>query len=304
MEMTRSMPFMNLDFILSVTRLTGAKGVAVGPGVADGAGVAVGLGVRVWVAGIGVADAASVEAGVTVAPVDTGKVQLETRLTHKRASKPSWLVFVRRDNVDIDCFQSSWNAAIITKCGRIIESMMQFSLLNADQTRPFFGQIIDIYQAAFSEAPYHETLPDFLNFAGRLSYHAKKDGFRCAVAWPDPAQPVVGFAYGYAGHPDSWFYDLVAARLPGPVRQEYLSDYFEYAEMALLPDYHNQGIGGRLHDTLLAGLTQQTACLSTAQIETRALHLYLKRGWKPLLTNIDLPGTILKYQVMGKKLQS
>lgn len=181
---------------------------------------------------------------------------------------------------------------------------MQFSLLNADQTRPLFSQLIDIYQAVFSGPPFHETLPDFLNFAGRLSYHAKKDGFRCAVAWPESGQPVAGFAYGYSGHPGSWFYDLIFPRLPAPVRQEYLSDYFEFAEMALLPDYHDQGWGGQLHDTLLAGLPQQTACLSTVQVETRALQLYRKRGWKPLLTQIDLPGTILKYQIMGKKLRS
>jgi GNAT superfamily N-acetyltransferase len=182
--------------------------------------------------------------------------------------------------------------------------MMQFALLSASQTRPLFSQLIDIYQAVFSEPPFHETLPDFLNFTGRLSYHSKKAGFRCAVAWPKPGQPIAGFAYGYSGYPDSWFYDLVSIRLPSKTIQEYLSDYFEFAELALLPAWQDQGLGGQLHDTLLAGLPHRTACLSTAQAETRALNLYHSRGWETLVTNIDVPGTGLKYQAMGKKLQS
>ena len=182
--------------------------------------------------------------------------------------------------------------------------MMQFALLSASQTRPLFSQLIDIYQAVFSGPPFHETLPDFLNFSGRLSYHSKKAGFRCAVAWPEPGQPIVGFAYGYSGYPGSWFYDLVSTRLPRETVREYMSDYFEFAELALLPDWQDQGLGGQLHDTLLGELPQRTACLSTVQIETRASRLYRNRGWKTLVTNIDLPGTILKYQVMGKKLQS
>ena len=198
----------------------------------------------------------------------------------------------------------SWNAVIITNCWRIIDSMIQFDLLSASQTRPFFSQLIDIYQAAFSEPPFHESLPDFLNFAGRLSYHAKMAGFRCAVAWPEPGQPISGFAYGYSGFRGSWFYDLVSIHLPNETIQEYLSDYFEFAEMGLLPALQAQGLGGQLHDTLLSGLAQRTACLSTVQVETRALNLYRNRGWKTLVTNIDLPGTVLKYQVMGKKLQS
>ncbi len=186
---------------------------------------------------------------------------------------------------------------------RIIDEMIQYSLLTASQTRPLFSQLIDIYQAVFSGPPFHETLPDFLNFSGRLSYHSKKEGFRCAVAWQEPGQPV-GFAYGYSGYPGSWFYDLVSTRLPRETVQEYMSDYFEFAELALLPDWQNQGLGGQLHDRLLEGLAQRSACLSTVQVETRALHLYHNRGWKTLLTHIELPGTILKYQVMGKKLQS
>lgn len=180
--------------------------------------------------------------------------------------------------------------------------MLELQLLLSDQARPFFDRLIDIYQLTFSQPPYRETLPDFFNFAGRLSYHARQPGFRCVIASPVPAQAPVGFVYGYSGQAGSGFYNLAIKRLSPGLAQEYLSDYFEFAELAVLPDWQGQGLGGRLHDAILAGLPQRTACLATPDIETSALHLYRSRSWLPLAHDIDFPGTALKYQIMGKRL--
>jgi len=70
--------------------------------------------------------------------------------------------------------------------------------LSAAQSRPYFDQIVTVYQAAFSQPPYNETLPDMLNFAARLPYHAVNQGFRCVVARPAPQAEIAGFAYGYS----------------------------------------------------------------------------------------------------------
>jgi GNAT superfamily N-acetyltransferase len=179
--------------------------------------------------------------------------------------------------------------------------MLDFDLLNADQTRSISGQIIDVYQAAFSQSPFLETLPDFLNFAGRLSYHAHQPGFRCVVARPPGAQ-AVGFVYGYPGQAGSWFYNVAVRHLSPGQQIEYLGDYFEFAEFALLPAWQGQGAGGRLHDTLMSGIPQRTACLATADLETNALRLYRKRGWVCLARGIELAGTPLRHQLMGKRL--
>jgi GNAT superfamily N-acetyltransferase len=181
--------------------------------------------------------------------------------------------------------------------------MVELQLLTAAQTRPLFDQLVDIYQAAFSQAPYYETLPDFLNFIGRLSYHARHEGFRCVIARPAPGQAVVGFGYGFPGRPGSWLYDLVYPRLAPDLRDRYLSDFFEFAELAVLPDRQGQGLGGRLHDTLLAGLNFHSACLATPEVDTRARRLYQHRAWIPLLGGFDLPGSSLKFEIMGKELK-
>jgi GNAT superfamily N-acetyltransferase len=198
---------------------------------------------------------------------------------------------------------SAAHAAIISDSGRIIDAMLEFVSLNAAQTRPIFGEIIDIYQAVFSQPPYHETLPDFINFAGRLSYHAHQPGFCCVVARP-PGAAAVGYAYGFDGQAGSWFYNVAAQQFTPTQKEAYLSNYFEFAELALLPAWRGQGAGGRLHDALLAGARQRTACLSTLEIETNALHLYHKRGWETLAGGIELPTMHLRYQIMGKTLKA
>lgn len=177
--------------------------------------------------------------------------------------------------------------------------MPDFEVLSAAQARPFFDRLIDIYQAVFSQPPFEETLPDFMNFAGRLSYHAHQRGFRCVLVRP-PGQPEpVGYAYGFDGQRGSWFYQLAARQLAPDLRSTYLNDYFEFAELALLPAWQGQGLGGRLHDLLLAGVPQRVALLSTAEAETQALQLYHKRGWRPLARQIELPGIPLRYQILG-----
>jgi ribosomal protein S18 acetylase RimI-like enzyme len=86
--------------------------------------------------------------------------------------------------------------------------------------------------------------------------------------------------------------------------KRWLSDYFEFVELAVHPDVQGQGTGGQLHDRLLAGLPHATAALSTRQAETRALALYRRRGWVTLLENFHFPGNLDRWLIMGKDLHS
>jgi GNAT superfamily N-acetyltransferase len=178
--------------------------------------------------------------------------------------------------------------------------MAELDLLTGTQARPYFDRLIDIYQAAFSRPPYSESLSDFLNFAGRLSYHSRQSGFRCVILRSAPDSEVIGFVYGFPGAKGNWFYDLVSHRLTPALRKQYLDDYFEFAEIAVLPAYQGQGLGGQLHDALLAEVRQTSACLATPEDETNAHHLYRRREWVTLTRGIELPGSVLKFEIMGK----
>jgi GNAT superfamily N-acetyltransferase len=182
--------------------------------------------------------------------------------------------------------------------------MAELDLLSGKQTRPYFDRLIDIYQATFSQPPYSESLADFLNFAGRLSYHARQSGFRCVILRPAPGAEVIGFVYGFPGTKGDWFYSFVSDYLTPALRQQYLDDFFEFAEIAVLPTFQGRGFGGQLHDALLADVKQSSVCLATPEIDTNAHHLYRRREWITLTRGIKLPGSSLSYEIMGKLLRA
>ncbi|HEX9012762.1 MAG TPA: GNAT family N-acetyltransferase, partial [Anaerolineaceae bacterium] len=119
----------------------------------------------------------------------------------------------------------------------------------------------------------------------------------------DPYGKLVGFAYGYSGAPGQWWYDTITVGMDPVLVDRWLSDYFEFVELAVDPGLQGQGIGGRLHDALLGCTRCATAALTTAQIVTPALHLYQRRGWTTIRSNYIFPGDDVVRRIMAKDLR-
>lgn len=162
-------------------------------------------------------------------------------------------------------------------------------------------EIAEVYRRAFAEQQYPHPEREVVRFRNVLSRHAERSGFRCKVARDE--RGVLGVAYGYTGTGGQWWHDVVAAALPSEEAEQWLEDCFELVELHLMPEAQGLGVGGQLHDELLAGLPHSTAALSTLDAETRALHLYKKRGWVPLLTNFEFPGGAKPFLIMGLELE-
>lgn len=161
--------------------------------------------------------------------------------------------------------------------------------------------ILNVYARAFAGPPYNQGQGDVVSFEATIQRHAERADF-CGFWACDERNQVTGFAYGYSGGPGQWWYDIVAPVLGPDQVREWLSDYFEFVELAVDPEYQGQGTGGRLHDTLLACTRRSTAALTTAEAVTPALHLYHKRGWITLLHDFIFPGDNLPRQIMVKRL--
>lgn len=152
-------------------------------------------------------------------------------------------------------------------------------------------ELVAVYRAAFAPPLYETSEEDAARFAGEiLPRHAGREGFRCCVAREARGGPVVGFAYGYTSVPGQWWHDLVARALGPDLAARWPDGAFEFVELAVTPVVQGRGLGGRLHDALLAGLPHRTAVLSTRDAETPAVRLYRGRGWTPLLTGYRFPG--------------
>jgi ribosomal protein S18 acetylase RimI-like enzyme len=174
--------------------------------------------------------------------------------------------------------------------------------LTNGQVEAVKSQLLNIYRTAFASPPYSRTEIDVDSFSRTLERHLERRGFRCVIAQEGSSGRVVGFSYGYTSAPGQWWHDLVEWEMAPEAARRWLSNTFELAELAVLPRAQGQGLGSRLHDTLLAGLPNQAAVLSTIQSETLALKLYRKRGWITLLENFYFPGTPKPYIIMGLNL--
>ncbi|MBI5652650.1 MAG: GNAT family N-acetyltransferase [Chloroflexi bacterium] len=164
--------------------------------------------------------------------------------------------------------------------------------------------LADIYRAVFTIPPYRETENNALMFPARVARHSSKPGFQCLIARDTASEKIIGMAYGYAGHSDDWWFVQIARVLASPNDLRWLDDCFHLAELAVVPEWQGQGIGGTLHDALLREVTQCRALLSTAQSEGRAMQLYRARGWGVLCENFTFPGTAVEYVVMVCELKN
>ena len=131
--------------------------------------------------------------------------------------------------------------------------------------------------------------------------HLERDGFRF-VAEHDDEGTLAGIAYGYLGAAGQWWHDLVSAAMDEHDRARWLAPgHFEFVELAVRPDLRRRGIGGRLHDALLAGLDAPTAVLSTETDNEPALTLYGARGWQVVVPEIDFGAEYPPFMVLGKQ---
>jgi ribosomal protein S18 acetylase RimI-like enzyme len=143
------------------------------------------------------------------------------------------------------------------------------------------------YQAVFGDFSDLETWRHEL-----FDRHAARAGYRLAVAIDGGT--AAGFAWGYLGERGQYWPDLVCDVLPTQVTDDWIGGHFEFVELAVLSGYRRRGLGSRLHDTLLAGVSQR-ALLSTADDPADpAVRLYRRHGWQKL--GVLRPGV----QVMGR----
>lgn len=177
--------------------------------------------------------------------------------------------------------------------------MSEVRLLAAQE----FIDLLEAMREVFSSALELDPLePRVLSFAPLAREHSRRDGFRSVAAFE--GAELVGFAYGSHGATGQWWHDQVAAALSPEERRRWLDASFEVVELHVRPDHQGRGLGGRLHDMLLAGVRRPTAVLSTPAREGRAMLLYRARGWQTLAEGRIFEGVRDPYRILGLRLSS
>ncbi len=185
---------------------------------------------------------------------------------------------------------------------------LTFLILKPEAFIQCLPELAQIYRQAFSGPPYFKPSEELESFTDEATEHSSRPGFQSVAAFENgpsgpPGQPV-GFTYGYQLLPNYWWYQQVQPHLARFQQADWLQDSFELTQMAVLPEYQGQGIGGRLHDRLLANLPYSHGLLSTLFGETNASALYRRRGWQVLLEPFEFSEVPRPYRIMGQDLRS
>lgn len=153
--------------------------------------------------------------------------------------------------------------------------MVQIALHEGIAAGQYGNGVLEVWNKSFGlvedVAVWRETVWD---------RHRARADYRLATA--HQGEHLVGFSWGYTGQPGQFWSDFILDQL-GVAVADWVGGHFEFVELAVLPSHRGRGIGGRLHDTLLAGLPHQRALLGTTDDpSTPAVQLYTKRGWRRL----------------------
>ena len=166
-------------------------------------------------------------------------------------------------------------------------------LLPYTQQSPLLNEALRIYAHVWPDRDPDAAREGFTRYAGYADFH----GF-VALNGDEPA----GVGYGARSVPGIPWHDLVAPRLG--VEHPALQDAFRIVELAVVEAHQGHGIGGQLHDALLAAQPCPRALISTNVTNQRARAMYERRGWRYLHESFAVPDDPNRYVIMARELRS
>ncbi len=170
-------------------------------------------------------------------------------------------------------------------------SRIDLRRLSAEQATADFDRLFGVWCAAFEFTAEDGAArgwrdhgwPTQCRFPGLRFFAVYRDGVPIALA------------YGYRGARGQWWTDRIAEALGPDLAGEWIGDHVELAELAVEPGVAGRGLGGALHDAVLAGADGRRALLCTATGDTPARRLFDGRGW------VEIGRLGAGYAVLGRR---
>lgn len=160
------------------------------------------------------------------------------------------------------------------------ERVITIDTLSGAEAAAHREDVLSVWSAAFGPVENPEEWE-----ASPWDRHRSRPGYRLVLAHDGDEK--VGFAWGYTGERGQYWSDTIL-REAGPRIEGWVGGHFEFVELAVLPEARGRGVGGRLHDALLADLPHDRALLATSDSpDDPAVRLYLSRGWRRLAGHGD-----------------
>ena len=134
----------------------------------------------------------------------------------------------------------------------------------------------------------------------RIRKHSSYTGYKGMILLSD--KEVVGFSYGYTSLPGQYYHEKLAKEFTTEEYDKWLTNCFEFVELAVHPDYRKQGFGRMLVNQLLQNIQNETAVLTTQVNNSAARRLYESLNWLTLKEPFFPSDESNPYIIMGKEL--
>ncbi len=171
---------------------------------------------------------------------------------------------------------------------------MKFIRIEKDEI--LINNMAKLYCKAFEKTNFTEMIE-------RMKRHIEYADFKGIVAINDENE-VVGFTYGYRSLEGQYYNQLMREALNLEQADEWLQDCFEFVELAVHPQYRNEGLGMKLHNELLEGISNRTSILTTQINYEKARSLYKRLDWVDVLEPFHPSKSDAPYAIMGKILKT
>lgn len=160
--------------------------------------------------------------------------------------------------------------------------------------------VVEVYRDTYRGDPYFVDESDVDEFAHvRWPSRIVEPGFRLSLV--STVTEIVGMAYGWTSTPSARWTQRIAEHL-GADADHWLSDNFEFVDLAVRPAYQGMGAGKAIYESLFEHLPHRTALLYTLRADTAAFRMYLRLGWAILKDEVSLRSG-KKYALMGRTLK-
>ncbi|PEI76843.1 GNAT family N-acetyltransferase [Bacillus wiedmannii] len=170
---------------------------------------------------------------------------------------------------------------------------MEFLHIENDEV--LINNMAQLYCKVFEKTNFTEMIE-------RINRHIEYTGFKGIVAMNEENE-VVGFTYGYRSLDGQYYNQLMRKSLNCGQVEQWLEDCFEFVELAVHPQYRNEGLGTTLHNKLLEGISNRTSVLTTQINNKKARSLYERLDWVNVLEPFHPSKNDVPYVIMGKNLK-
>lgn len=135
-----------------------------------------------------------------------------------------------------------------------------------------------------------------------IAKHSGYKGFKGLKA-KDESGNLIGFTYGYTSLPQQFYRKKLEEQLTKVQRVTWLSDCFEFVELAVSPFNKRLGVGSQLYNKLMDKLDNKTSILTTWVDNIPAINFYKNKGWVLIKGYAPVISEANPQVIMGKRIR-